>query len=120
MCDDETLFDKFDGHVLASFDQLRDTAGCDPSVTSKTWAYPNGKWRILQIQKALTKAKRRLPLRLRFDEGKLVADLEEYLQLNVDLLKVQYDTTDLEEWAERLKWYAMGETDKDRASGFIC
>ena len=114
------MFSKFDGHVLTSFDQLRDVAGWDPTVTSKTRAYPNGQRRILQIQKALTKAKRRLPRRSLFDDAKLVADLDEHLQLNVDLLKVQYDTTDLETWADRLKCYVMGETDKDRASGFIC
>ena len=114
------MFSKFDGHVLTSFDQLREVAGWDQTVTSKTRAYPNGQWRFTQIQKALAKAKRRLPRRAQFDDVKLAAELDEHLQLNVDMLKVQFDTTDLEMWAERLRPYVMGETDKDRASGFIC
>ncbi len=45
--------------------------------------------------------------------------LEDHLVLNVDVLKDQFDSCDLEFWTPTLTKFAVAETDRARASGFL-
>ena len=92
MCDQETQLDTFCGHVLTTFEQVRELAGWDPSITSRTRAYPNGRWHLNHIRAELKKVARKTKYNLNPKDS--ASRIDDFLTLYFDKLDNLYDTTD--------------------------
>ena len=108
---------KFCGHVLASFEEVRNLAGWDATITSRTRTYPDGKWRLSHIRSEMDKVARKSKHAL--DPKASSVRINDYLALNMDKRDTNFSAEDLDTWHARLRHYTMGEMDRGRGSGFV-
>ena len=104
--------------MLTDFEQVRQISGWDPTITSTSRAYPDGEWRERHVRKEMEKVLRKARISGRHAEP-IAQRLCQYLKIHVDQTREYFASSDLLYWREKLKKYAVAETDKARESGFI-
>ena len=104
--------------MLTDFEQIRGISGWDRTLTSRSRAYPDGEWRRKHVEKGYVRVLRKAQVKQKHAKP-MAARLCEYLVMNVAKMEENFATSDLGYWKEKLRKYAVAETDKARESGFV-